>query len=88
MAKECLIQKAKRTPKIQRSRLQPLPALRASPWLHAEVQYLPYLLPRTGAPGIDPRRHQIVLVEPHQTISRPVLKKLARLMGEQIYAGQ
>jgi hypothetical protein len=40
----------------------PLSELRSSAWLYAQVSNLPYLLPRVGLAGQDPRRGEIELV--------------------------
>ena len=48
--------------KIQITGGAPLSKLRTPAWLYEQVSNLPYLLPRAGLAGQDPRRGEIELV--------------------------
>ena len=63
MAKKSMILKQQREPKFSSRPLQPLQAVRPSPRLPAGLRHLPYLLPRAGLQGPDPRREEGLLVK-------------------------
>ena len=62
MAKQCLIEKQKRPPKFKvRAYNRCGICGRPRGYIRA-VRPVQDLLPRNGAPGVDPRRHQVELV--------------------------
>ena len=61
MAKKSMILKQQAEPKFS-TRRYPLQDLRPSPRLPAGLRHLPYLLPRAGLQGPDPRCEEGLLV--------------------------
>ena len=77
MAKKSMIAKAKRKPRFERPRLQPLLRLWPAACLHASLRAMPHLLPGARPAGRAAGRHQVELVA--MNISDPIADMLTRI---------